>query len=516
MDDKFDATKSDGYMPEIFDYYKTFRNSIRKYPLEDSLGVIRVYSQHLANNLSIPSDMTVFPAVKDPVAGVHQWELEIIARECIAHSPNSTVAGRTMRNHHNFLEVLYKLRKLEDQISGIVGTQDNVLIELHRIGHRQFQWQTDTPNDRLMIRYYKIFNHSLMQPLIQQKFDMDMRTIYTIGLGLAGTYLKWFALHYPPEIKLDQKYGVTHVAIDKFLVHFSSNIDDLREGISEEVKQNMNEKYAYFFDAFKSFPLIQMKAQGKDSLVAPIPTMLTWRFTQGIYYEIYEMKGFDKAFGGSFQQYIGDVLADVLGESMIILPEEKSANDRGVPCSDWFVIDEESVLYVESKTKRLQLGAKVSLNDTTALESELKKLAMAVRQTYQCIDASNNQKLKGEEYLDLSHKRPYPIVVTLESWYIFGSTWVKLNEFVKEELIKHSLPVEWLEDFPFTVCSVSEFENLIRAISVSSSIKTIFKEKLEDPKLREYELYTYLFNYHRNELRSGAELFEGEFEALFH
>lgn len=508
-------TTTDDYNHEVFKLYKTFRNSIKKYPLEDSLGVVRAYSQYLAYDIPIPSDMTVFPGANDFAQGVHQWELEIIARECIAHSPLTASMGLTMRDHTNFLEVLNKLRRLEDQISGLVTSTENVLVELHRIGHRQFQWQTGIPTNRLNLRYYKIFSHPLVEPFVQEKIGLDVKTIYTLGLGLTGTYIKWFALHYPPDFNFSKKHNANQENLDKFLGHFSLDVDTLRSNISSELRENMNERYAYFFDSFKSYPLIRMNANGKDSLVAPIPTMLIWRFTQGIYYEVYDMEGFGDAFGQSQEAYIGEVLKDILKSPFLILPAEPTANDRGVPSSDWFVEDESSVMYIESKTKRLALGAKISLSDTTQLETQLKILAEAVRQVYQCIDAAQKGSLQGDAYANFGTKKPFPIVVTLESWYIFGQTWERLNEFAKVEMEKYNLPTEWLDLYPFTVCDVSEFENLMRTIHVTQSMQEVFKEKYEDPELRRYELYTYLYNRHPEELKTGPELFEGEFEALF-
>jgi hypothetical protein len=57
-----------------------------------------------------------------------------------------------------------------------------------------------------------------------------------------------------------------------------------------------------------------------------------------------------------------------------VLREEPTANDRGVSSSDWLLVVGESALVIEAKTKRMGLAAKISLNDTAQLDSELRHL----------------------------------------------------------------------------------------------------------------------------------------------
>jgi hypothetical protein len=99
---------------------------------------------------------------------------------------------------------------------------------------------------------------------------------------------------------------------------------------------------------------------------------------------IFSHKDFDNHFGTALQNYIGEVLHDMFQDARVILPGEPTANDRGVSSSDWFLVDEESALFIESKGKRMGLAAKVSLSDMSALDTELGKLAEGIKQLYKC------------------------------------------------------------------------------------------------------------------------------------
>jgi hypothetical protein len=500
----------------IFDEYRQFRNTIRKYPLEDTLAVCRAYSQNMANNVPFADDLEVFPQYKDLANGIKQWEIEIMAREAVANSPRYIATGKTLRKSSNFIDLMNKLRRLENKISSLVVNTGNVLTELHRIGHRQFEWQSDIPNSTFVLRYYKIFTDPAMARIVEDEIGLSTHKVYLCGMSMTGVFLKWFALNYPPTILMSKSYNLTVPELDKFMSHFSIKLEASTNLLGQEIKDNMNENYTYFWDALRTYPIIEMPVENKRSFVAPLPTLLTWRFTRGLYYELYSHSGFDKAFGYSFQNYAGEVLNNLFASNeYTILPEEPTANNRGVSSSDWFLINKKSALYVEAKTKRMGLAAKIALSDTAKLTSELGKLADAVIQVYKCIQAVNHDNLSGQQYKSLKNKAPYPIVVTLESWHIFGPTWTKLNELVKERLVKAILPEEWIETIPFIVCDINEFEILCQAIEAADSIDDILAERNTDKDLMMQEIYTYLFNKHKKELLASKQLFQGEFDKLF-
>lgn len=152
-----------------YDLYKPLRNQLRQIPLIESLGVIRAYLQYMQFRQQLPADIQVDPSfihAKNPIERrVYEWELELLAKEIILNSPQS--AEKTLRQWQSFSGLINKLKEVENNIS--IRYQDlsktNILTEMHRIAHRQFQWQL-LPNGIWLTRYYKIFRDSDLNRII--------------------------------------------------------------------------------------------------------------------------------------------------------------------------------------------------------------------------------------------------------------------------------------------------------------------------------------------------------------
>jgi hypothetical protein len=72
-------------------------------------------------------------------------------------------------------------------------------------------------------------------------------------------------------------------------------------------------------------------------------------------------------------------------------------------------------LFIESKTKRLTVGAK-TLGDPAALDKDLSVMATAIVQHYRNIRDALDSKTRW-----VPDKRPlYPMILTLEDWFMFS------------------------------------------------------------------------------------------------
>ena len=322
-------------MSDIHSAHRQFRNLIRSYQLDDMLAVIRAYSQNLAFDIPFASDLQVLPAYTDPAMGIKQWELEILAREAVAHAARSIATRKSLRKSSNLAAVINQLRALEELVAASTVDKGNVLTELHRIFHRQLEWQTEMPSGSQILRHYKIFSSPQLDSIVRAQTSLTTHQLYLVGMQFFGCFLTQFALFYPPNIVLSTKNNVSMPDIDNFLAHFCKPVDELSQLLQTEIADNLNENYAYFFDSLRAYPLVKMRVNGRNAIVAPIPILMMWRFTRGLYYELYGHKDFGSAFGAAFQAYVGDILTNLFsGTSNVVLPEEPSANDRGVPSSD--------------------------------------------------------------------------------------------------------------------------------------------------------------------------------------
>ena len=174
------------------------------------------------------------------------------------------------------------------------------------------------PNNRVLLRYFRIFGTPQFDPILKASIGISAVELYTLGLAFTGHFLNEFGFGLPERIEFPE---ITPEGFARFVDHFSTSMDSLRQQAKEQ--QSYDQDYAYTFNPLRRYPLIQVISDGKRGLIAPIPTFLFWRFTEGVYYEICDAAGFSDVFGSSFQNYVGDVLAAINKPvSFLILAEQ--------------------------------------------------------------------------------------------------------------------------------------------------------------------------------------------------
>lgn len=329
----------------VEELYKPFRNYLRKVGLIESLWVIHAYVQHLQYGRAMPLEIEVLQSVSAKgVLGrfVHPWSLDVLAREVLINSPDESArhTSRTLRNWNYFAATLNKLKLFED-VLGEAYPKGSIMLELHRIAHRQFQWQMP-PTSRWISRYYKVFSHPVLDRILQRKLGLTVKELYLVGLAYMGHYWNDAVLRYPPRIDVP---GLHVEMFERVRAHFSLELANMRARALEARELNVN--YAYASNPLRIYPMVQMNVDGHDSLVVPIPAFLTRRLTEGIYYEIRGEPEFAEAFGESFQSYVGEVIARANVRGTLSISQEREYYLGGLrkDTVDWMVEDGAGVLF---------------------------------------------------------------------------------------------------------------------------------------------------------------------------
>lgn len=498
----------------VFGCYKPLRNHIRKLCLADSLGVIRAYQEHLQCRTPIPQDCEVEPAFAsaekkiDKVKWISEWELETLCREVILHAQDMPRCPETLRSWKTLAQIINKLKSLEEFIAGRFESREAVMLELHRVAHRQFPWQMSRLDAGNIMRYFLLYKHPALEQIVRRVIGLSVEELFLMGMALLGLFTTNIALHCPPNIQIP---GLSVDTLDRFRAHFSIDLSSLKRRLKEE--QQMNDRFAYAYHSLRAFPLIRMIYKERDSLACPLPTLLFWRFTAGVYYEICKEDGFDNAFGDAFQVYVGKVLERaVTPEKTRVYGEEEYRVGRDLKRTvDWIVDQDNAALFIEAKTKRMVMEARVEIVDPAVLSSELTKMADMIVQVYKSIKDYRDNLYPT--YRFKNDRTIFPLIVTLEDWFLFGERLLsELAGKVLEAFRAEHVPEEWLREMPYTVCSVHELERAIQVMD-SRGIKAVMEGKT-CPEKREWAIEPYLQNDYKAEMRATRFLFPEEFDRL--
>ena len=393
--------------------YKPLRNYIRKLCIDDSLFVIWNYTQYLQFGKKISKEIEVNPALlyrKDTKSWrPNEWELELLVKEIIINSLETYPSSTSLKKWHHFYIALNKLRYIRDEVAKTYIDKDNVLTEFYRIAHRQFPWQSRA-DFKFLFRHYKIFSNSTINDIVQNILGISVRDLYYIGLAFFAIYSEKPEILLPLQLDLE-KLGINLDKVNRFLNFTSENLSTLKDKIIQE--QEFDDRFEYIYNPMRAYPIIKMPFKRKDSLVCPMLTLLFWRITSGLYYEICDEKDFGDNFGHSFQKYIGDVIEKANNNKAINFMEEEEyrVGRNRKDTVDWIVYDKDSALFIECKARRISLPAKIELRDNTIIVEELDKMVKIIVQIYKAIDDYCNNLYPSFKYEE--GWLIYPIIITM-------------------------------------------------------------------------------------------------------
>lgn len=238
--------------------------------------------------------------------------------------------------------------------------------------------------------------------------------------------------------------------------------------------QKYDETWEYTWNPLEAKPLISLDPTNRHRLYCPVPDLLLRRFSHGMYYDLVKSAGFDTAFGTSFQSYIGEVLCAVFSQTGFTVFEEKeydTSNGRHHG-TDWILGGPDANLFIECKTKRMKQAAKFSVGGPD-LVGEMGIIADAVVQLYKNIREAE----AGKSTWTPNGLPNFPLVVTLEDWFLFGPLPQDLLKgAVTDRMLTVGLDLALMGTMPYAVASAREFERFTGVIK-EVGIQTFFAKK---------------------------------------
>jgi hypothetical protein len=500
---------------KVFDLHKPVRNALRKVGLADSLPVLWEYAENYANGRRISnvrSVISIFTGTDHMRKTTYfaPWEIELITREVLINGNSSPVtpSPKSFADADYLARTVNKLKALENEIYGLYSDQANVLIELHRIAHRQFPWTSYRPNQILFARYHKLYRHPLLEPLFEDKFDLTLKELFTAGIALLGIYISYSSIKRPMSVEIE---GLNQATIDKFLEHFSLPAEEMKEQLIGAQQYSAN--YAYTYNPMRAHPIIEMEIGGIQHYFCPLSVLLVWAMTTGIYYRLVGTEDFAKGFGDSFQAYVGEVLEVTNASGRTVIPEQEyGAKGKMKRTSDWVLDDGKCALFIECKTKRLRQEAKENILSPDELNSNLDDLVSAVVQSYKTIEEYKAGMYPGLPYD--TRRQIYPVVVTLEEWYYMGDPATNyVSSKVADELVRLGIGSDALKSSPFTICSIHEFEMLCQTLETTSIAEVMTKWK--GPEHLAWSFGPFLSNNYPRTKDNTRCLFPEDFDDMF-
>lgn len=496
-------------MVEPLDTYKRFRNRVANLSFEESFAAAWAFSQFVQiRDFNFPRDVERHSSfTQDGLAQPYAWQLETILREVVLSASLANRRGKSLKRWDDLADVVNHLRALEGVLHQLHLSGDNILLEMLRVSHQQFPWQR-RPKTRFVGRYYRVFSDADIDAICTRLTKLSVQKIYAIGSALWGHFSSRAFLSLPVPITIA---NISKDDLDAFFALASTGVYALRQQVKADFA--VDDTFAYDNRFLRASPLISFQNAGKEFLACPLPTLLFWRFTSGLYYDLTRDNDFFNALGASFQKYVGEVLGRALKDTkMQYLPEEKYGKKGYTKDTvDWVLLDEEAAVFIECKSKRLSLGAKANLVSRDALLTDIGKLADGVVQLYKTV-----LEYKADKYPSLRFNETriiVPLVVTLENWFpLQHAVLIELDKQVEAKLAAQKLPDSLRSEMPYVIASCDEIEEAAQIIG-KVGVKVFFEGRRQD-KYKGWMLEGYMADAFNSEHRAAIDLFSETYDEI--
>jgi len=331
-----------------------------------------------------------------------------------------------------------------------LGTNAGGIMTLVRTAYEQFPYQEQL--QYLVPRHIMLYLESNPP---QPSFDLDGEFRKVTGLSVKDFMMIGFIFYaaaipfHSFERAFIENTQVTSVRpyvtpdkIDAFLAAVGADFRDFKNRRLEEEKTAPG-LGRFTFNPLLSRPVIKLP---NGSLCVPIPRLLIYRITQGIYYDLLDAnrqpKGnkFSDWFGYAFQEYIGKLLKETFGDDKVY------SEAAGV---DWLVILGDSALVLECRSGRLPKKIR-SHTDRTEVTEMIKRNIVDPAEK---LPGKIEKIAKGTSGIPTDKVKTYlPAIITYQEWYPTALT----LDLARQELKRINA-----EDFHFNLMSADDLEWLL-------------------------------------------------------
>jgi len=387
--------------------------------------------------------------------------LEFTFLNSIIYSPDYKVY-RKNNEEKQFALIIKQTKEFHNKIS-ILNIED---IGGYNFYQKHALNQLKSPNNDasdldFLYRYYFIFSSDKIISHIEKRIKMPYKDFFNCAWWLYSAFSKNYIL--------DKSYFLNDK--HKKTVFSKENLTKTMEILSiplRELKTSLKKEIVYNQNAFITHGYIHIRKpifETDNKLCCFYPENLLYQFTSGVYYlaEIFKKKyKLSKVFGGRFEDYVGLILTKNNSSYNLSIKKEFTfiINKNKKETSDWIIETNNSIVFIECKTKRLPIESKQF--DKIA-EEEVDKISDSVKQVYKVYFHYRNDKITGLKYN--SNKKFIPIIVTLEEWYAGIPNFINLIENkAKVKLKEDGFETQIIDNNKFDIISINRFEKKVQEL----------------------------------------------------
>ena len=303
-------------------------------------------------------------------------------------------------------------------------------------------------------RYYTIFSEPALSQHIENKIGISYYDFMLCSFWLTSKFINSYhtseSYFYAPNLS-DSRFNRENMS--KTLNILSIPYSEIKDRLKSEFIYDEN---TFLFHGNQHIKTPVIKYNGH--LICLYAAVLLKQATAGVYYtaEIFAPQyNLNNPFGKGFEKYIGLLLTKLNGNAKFKITPELKYNRGSNKTSDWIIIEDSSIIFLECKTKRQVLESKLY---SSGQEEEQRLQAYAAQEISKIYKVYDDYKENRISELPFDPAKSFiPLIVFLEDGFYLDIN-NEITDNVKNTLQNKGISSDIVDEFPFHIFSVSDFE----------------------------------------------------------
>jgi hypothetical protein len=382
------------------------------------------------------------------------WRLETLANELLATPKARDLGiGRTRLLRSDLFETARILTailgKLENAEDGIFLNRYNILYEMSRIAQRQFPWQRGVANAPNLYRSALLYGSGRASAYFEKAAGLSVSGFMKAGSYFAGALSRAQPIDRFRDLS---ELGLTSDIREAALRKLAIGHADARALASS--RQKARGQTAYRPSLLRDFPILSF-GDRDERLRAPLPELITYRYTTGLYLDIVSGGGAVwTEIGKRFEGYVQDYLAAMMPPYVVGGEFEYGPKKARVRTPDVLVSNAEGVVAaVECKAKRMSFGARFADDPIAEAADGFQELSKGICQLWRFLADAR-----------LGRIRDVTVAPDCQAIIVTADSWLTMARIQAEKVIEaaHTLAdaanIDQVDRRPVAFCPIDDVE----------------------------------------------------------
>lgn len=419
-----------------------------------------------------------------------KWEIENLLLLLLS-TPKEKVdflRAPDYQSYDTVANLVNQLKAAEEAESALLVDHANVLDELQRYAHKQFLWQREFFEIERLYRYTYVYGQGSCADYFERQNGLSINEFILTCIALYGC-TKAFAWQKVTRIEPPLTLRPEIVGLTLKLV--AKELPEMRAETTKRIDQVMSAgrpKLAYLPSTLRHFPIIS-STKHNDQIIAPLPQLLIFRATSGLYYDLAGgPQNLLKEANGRFEEYGKKLIQARCPRFEVSRDQEYGPKGKRMRTPDLLLKDGGIVKAVfECKATKLTFTAQYGDDQFAEAPKAFGQIAKGMSQLWKFFSRARRGIYTNETVADDA----YGIILTMENWFQLDRTQLPSLRAAADKLCEDEPDVTPEDKRDVIFCSIEALDSVL-AVSNEDEVLETFT------KAREKEYLGWMLNDIRN------------------